>query len=117
MEFQADFGEFHLADNYDQLIAESWGSTPEGFVRTESFVSGMSSHTRVATPDPVEERQLRIAAPPSEPGPRVVTPPNISKWGDFRRTIQVSGENASSRELIGLKLNGSATMASLLRRN
>lgn len=108
--------EYNLADAHGQSQAVS---EPESaFVRSKAFVSGKSSHTKVAVPDAIESKTLKVSAPPAEPGVRVVVPPRKRvkvatlfknlRPGDFSRAIQVSGESAESRHMIGLKLYGSA---------
>ncbi|MFA5506397.1 MAG: hypothetical protein WC314_01025 [Vulcanimicrobiota bacterium] len=94
------------------------GSVPEK-VRRIAFVEGTHSGTKVATPDPIEDKGMKVAnpeqppgvkvaSPEKEPGHKVVTPPGYSVNGDFRRTIRVSGEDAESRQKCGLKLYGSS---------
>lgn len=104
-----DFSEYNLAD--------ALGSVPENFIRSVAFVEGVHSHTKIAVPDPVENKTLRIGAPEAKPGievaapeqpigVRVARPGPFSTNGDFSRPIQVSGENGESRRLIGMKLYG-----------
>lgn len=124
MDFSNDYGEFQIADERlpivtTETIAESYGDSPDDFVREESFVTGVSSHSRVADVDPGEDKGLKIGAPPHVPGKKVAVvdgnqnkkiavPSNLSKWGDFRRTIQVSAEDPEERARCGVKLYGSS---------
>ena len=120
-----DFGDYRLADEEKrprvttETIAESYGHTPEDFVRKDSFVTGVSSHSKVAEIEAGEDKLLKIGSPPVEPGKRVagmpnypgkkvVVPDNLSKWGDFRRTIKMSGESDGDRQKCHLKLRQAA---------
>lgn len=120
-----NFGDFKLADEEQrpavtiETIDESYGHTPEDFVREESFVTGVSSHSRIAEIEPGENKLLKVGSPPVEPGKRVadmpnhpgkkvVVPDNHSKWGDFRRTIKMSNESPEDRARCDLKLTEAA---------
>lgn len=101
------------------MIADAQLGTVPKCVRKLAFVEGTHSETRVATPDPIEDKGMKVgspeqppgvkvASPEKEPGPKVVTPPGFSVNGDFSRTIKVSGEDDESRQKCGLKLYGSS---------
>jgi hypothetical protein len=102
--------EYHIADAQQP-------KRNSGFVRCMAFVEGQSSHTRVATPDPIESSTLKIAAPEQPPGvkvasmeearTKVATPSGASVTGDFSRPIRVSGDNGESSPGVRLKLYGS----------
>lgn len=113
----ADEAGAHLIDS--QTIADSCGTTPEDFERTESFVCGLGSHSKVADVDPTENQTLKVGSPPtpigvkvgspeSKPGKKVATPSNLSKTGDFRRPIQVSAGNSEDRQKVAIKLYAGA---------
>lgn len=84
-----------------------------------AFVEGTHSETRIATPDAIEDKGMKVGSPETplgikvanpekEPGTKVVTPPGFSVNGDFSRTIKVSGEDDESRQKVGLKLYASS---------
>lgn len=88
------------------------------FRRSLAFPEGLSSHTKIAVPDPIEANNMKIAAPEQPPGlkvacpdekrTRVATPPGLSTTGDFRRPIKLSSGGSQARQSVGLKLyNGS----------
>jgi hypothetical protein len=83
--------------------------------RSLAFVEGMSSHTKVAVPDPIESNHLKIAAIEQPPGVKVAAPERsrglkvanpspVSLTGDWRRPIKVSGGDPEARGKVGLKL-------------
>ena len=106
-------------DELGFVIADAQLGTVPATVRRMAFVEGTHSGTRVATPDAIEDKGMKVANPEQppgmkvanperEPGPKVVTPPGYSVNGDFRRTIRVSGEDDESRQKCGLKLYGTS---------
>lgn len=116
--------EFMIAD-----VQRSQGSAEAKFVRTMAFPEGEGSHTKIAVPDEIEDKGLKIGSPEPEPGVRVGSPepepgvrvanpqdqgkkvarPSIASTnGDFRRPIQLSGPKGKSDGLVDLKLNRSS---------
>ena len=106
-------------DQLGYMIADAQLGTVPDSPRHMAFVEGTHSGTRIATPDAIEDKGLKVANPEQplgikvanpekEPGPKVVTPPGHSVTGDFRRTIRVSGEDDESRQKCGLKLYGTS---------
>lgn len=120
-----DFGDFQIADEEPrkkvtvEMIDSSYGNSPDDFVREDSFVTGVSSHSKVAEIEAGEDKQLKIGSPPAlpgkriagmpnEPGKKVVVPDNFSKWGDFRHPIKMSAESPEDRGKCDLKLTQAA---------
>ena len=118
-------GDFNLADeagrNFidSKVLADSHGETPSDFVRSESFSTGLGSHSKVADIDPTENKELKIGSPPTppgvkvgsplpKPGKKVAKPLNVSTTGDFRRPIKVSAENPEDRKKVAIKLYAGA---------
>ncbi len=106
--------EYQIAD--DQRVA---APRPESnFRRSLAFPEGVSSHTKIAVPDPIEANDMKIAAPEQPPGlkvacpeekrTRVATPPGLSVNGDFRRPIQLSSGGSKARQGVGLRLYNGA---------
>lgn len=107
-----------LEDDQGYIISDTQRSDPEKakFVRTMAFPEGESSHTKVAVPDPLEDGTLKVAVPEQPPGVKVASPEKevgkkvaqpsiVSKNGDFRRPIQLTGPRGQSDGLVDLKLN------------
>lgn len=102
--------EYQIAD--EQRVASA--GRERNFRRSLAFPEGVSSHTKIAVPDPIEASEMKIAAPEQPPGlkvacpeekrTRVATPPGLSVNGDFRRPIQLSSGGAKARHSVGLKL-------------
>lgn len=94
--------------------------------RSLAFPEGVSSHTKIAVPDAIEDDHWRVAevetppglkvadlsqypgqrvaTPPSQPGLRVARPPMISMTGDFRLPIKLSGADPRSTQAAQQKL-------------
>ena len=112
---EEDMG-YMIADNQRAQTAAPAPAEEEPFIRTMAFPEGEGSHTKVAVPDEIEDQGLRIGAPEPEPGVKIAAPepeigkkvarPSIvSKNGDFRRPIQLSGPKGETDALVDLKLN------------
>jgi hypothetical protein len=97
------------------IMADAQLGTVPKCVRTMAFVEGAHSETRVASPDPIEDKGMKVGSPDTPPGVKVANPekeigpkvanlPGFSVTGDFSRTIKVSGEDDESRQKVGLKL-------------
>lgn len=129
LEGQADL-DYQIADDVRYVVA----SKP----RSLAFPEGLSSHTKVAVPDAIEDEHLRIADVDSPPGVKVADlrdcpgqkvadvqpakglkvakPAMLSATGDFRLPIKISGENSQSRQAAGLKMRSLSPGPRLRRR-
>jgi hypothetical protein len=98
----------------DYQIADETSRRRPSAPRCLAFPEGMSSHTKVATPDPIESNAMKVAnieqppgvkvASPQNQGQKVANPSSVSLTGDFRRPIKVSGGDPEARQKVGLKL-------------
>ena len=112
-----------LETEMDYQIADHGPARNPNFRRCLAFPEGVSSHTKIATPDPIEGTDMKIAGIETPPGIKVVEPeakkmkvathdarvkcakPSIASVnGDFRRPIQLSGGDARARRDVGMKL-------------
>lgn len=110
----------------DFQIADEVVRTGKPKIRSMAFPEGLSSHTKIAVPDAIEDESLRIAdveTPPglkvadlrdypgkkvatflSQPGLKVAKPAMLSATGDFRLPIKISGEDSKERRAAELKM-------------